>query len=101
MTKFTTTAAATLANRVSRRSFLGRSGQMLLGVVGGSALYMLMAGNANAAATAQLTCSCSSPCLHWGSCTCSGSTRMRNHYMCDGCYPQARCEFTRCTNIPC
>ena len=52
MNKLVTSAATGIAQRTSRRSFLGRTGQLLLGVVGGSTLLTLMSGVAQAATAA-------------------------------------------------
>lgn len=102
MSKSLAMAATGLANRTSRRGFLGRAGQLLLGVVGGSALMALMAGTAKAETDGILGCpDCPNPCLHWGTCTCSSNTRMRNHYDCPACQPKPACNFTTCTNFAC
>jgi hypothetical protein len=91
-----------LAKRTSRRGFLGRSGRLLVGLVGGSALVGLMA------PTAQAACSCPSPCLHWWTCDCGTSPyadrkRKRKHYDCPVCSTSRfyECSYTVCTSIYC
>lgn len=104
MTRLVTTAATGLASRTSRRGFLGRGGQLLLGVVGGSALLALMAGTAQAADAGTLSCSCSDPCLHWSTCACGTPARIKNHYDCYAggvCSGTFQCTYSRCTNYPC
>jgi hypothetical protein len=98
MTRLVTSFAGGLANRTSRRSFLGRSGQLLLGAVGGSALLGLIAGTAHGT----ILCTCNTPCLHWTTCDCGGNPvfKIKNHYDCPGCL-HVDCAFTRCTNLTC
>ena len=57
MTRLVNSVATGIAKRTSRRGFLGRSGQLFIGLVGGSALLSLMAGPAGAVAD----CSCTNP----------------------------------------
>ena len=98
MNKLVTSAATGIAQRTSRRSFLGRTGQLLLGVVGGSTLLTLMSGVAQAATA----CSCSNPCFCWTTCSCGTPARLRKHYDCPykSC-SDYRCTYSVCTGIAC
>jgi hypothetical protein len=99
MTRIVNSVAAGIAKRTSRRGFLGRSGQLFLGLVGGSALLGLMTGAGQAQIT---TCSCSSPCFHWTDCICGGTPpRIGKVYDCPVCGIHATCTFFRCTNLTC
>jgi hypothetical protein len=80
-----------LAARTSRRGLLGRTGQFLTALVGGSALLALLAEPAAA-------CSCANPCYHWSDCGCS--PKLARHYDCPGC-SMVFCSFIRCTNFAC
>jgi hypothetical protein len=99
MSKAVADAATGIAKRTSRRGFLGRTGQVLLGIVGGSTLFALMTG------TAQAGCPGYNCCLHWYTCDCStpylGHWR-RKHYDCP-CRrdPPPLCQYTVCTQTFC
>jgi hypothetical protein len=98
MTRVVNAVATGIAKRTSRRGFLGRSGTLFLGLVGGSALLGLMAGPADATAD----CTCSNPCYHWNACICgSNPVRIGKIYDCPVCGPNAICTFFRCTNLTC
>ena len=98
MAKIVNSVATGIAKRTSRRGFLGRSGQLFLGLVGGSALLGLMAGPAGATAD----CSCTDPCYCWTDCVCGGTPpRIGKLYDCYVCGPRAICTFVRCTNLTC
>jgi hypothetical protein len=99
MTRIVNSFATGIAKRTSRRGFLGRSGQLFLGLVGGSALLGLMSGTGEARIT---DCTCANPCYHWMDCVCSvNPMRMGKIYDCPVCGPRAMCMFKRCTNITC
>jgi hypothetical protein len=98
MTRIVNSVATGIAKRTSRRGFLGRSGQLFFGLVGGSALLGLMAGPAGATAD----CSCANPCYCWTDCICGGTPpRIAKIYDCYVCGPNAICTFFRCTNLTC
>ena len=98
MTRLVNSVATGIAKRTSRRGFLGRSGQLFLGLVGGSALLGLMAGPAQAMAD----CSCSNPCYCWTDCVCgTNPMRIAKMYDCPVCGQFAMCAFPRCTNLTC
>jgi hypothetical protein len=69
MTKMVVSFANGLASRTSRRSFLGRTGKLAVGLVGGSALLALMTETAQASSCP----GCSNPCFHWNTCDCWGN----------------------------
>jgi hypothetical protein len=97
MNKLVTSAATGIAQRTSRRGFLGRTGQLLLGVVGGSTLLALMTGVAQGAG-----CSCANPCFHWTTCGCGTPPRLKKHYDCpDHSCSDPRCTYSVCTGIAC
>jgi hypothetical protein len=99
MTRIVNSVATGIAKRTSRRGFLGRSGQLFVGLVGGSALFGLMAGNAGATIT---DCSCSSPCYCWTDCLCgTNPMRIAKLYDCPVCGQFAMCRILRCTNLTC
>ena len=102
MTRLITGAASMLAERTSRRGFLARCGQMMLALVGGSALLALMAGPA--AAETQGRCRCQNPCLAWMTCSCSGDwgrgRTLEYHWHCPSC-GEYQCEYYRCTTRRC
>jgi hypothetical protein len=99
MSRAVVNAATGIARRTSRRGFLGRTGQLLLGVVGGSTLLGLMTGTAQAAGCPGFTC-----CLHWYTCDCStpylGHWR-RKHYDCPCNHVNPLCQYTVCTQTFC
>jgi hypothetical protein len=98
MTKIVNSLATGIAKRTSRRGFLGRSGQLFLGLVGGSALLGLMSG----VGQARTTCTCSNPCYHWQDCVCgTNPLRIGKIYDCPVCGMFAMCMFKRCTNLTC
>ena len=99
MAQMVNSLASALAARTSRRGMLGRTGQMLLGLVGGSALMALMAGTSDAQQQERkaLSCSCSNPCLHWS--TCCGARHGRV-YDCPSC-SNYFCSYLQCTNLAC
>ena len=82
-----------IAERTSRRSFLGRSGKWLLGAVGGGTLFALSAQSARAQG-----CSCSNPCLYKTDCTCY--PKYRFYYQCPDCNTN-QCQYSTCTNFGC
>lgn len=96
MTKLVDSAAVSLANRTSRRGFLGRTSTLLVGLVGGGALTALLAGTAAGAEPNATTasCSCPNPCLAWINCTC-GPSRIMKHYQCPQCRDYL-CEYQVC-----
>jgi hypothetical protein len=99
MDSFVTSVANGIARRTSRRGFLGRTGQLLLGAVGGTALMSLMLGaeRAHADDNSVQGC-CDTKCYHWGTCDCSG--RLRKHYDCPSC-SYILCQYAVCTNLAC
>jgi hypothetical protein len=101
MSRTVVNAATGIAKRTSRRGFLGRTGQLLLGVVGGSTLLTLMSGTAHA--TIQGCPGWGDCCFHWYTCDCSspyaGHWR-RKHYDCPTCN-RVECQFTVCTQTFC
>lgn len=100
MERVVTSFATGLARRTSRRGFLSRTGQMLLGVVGGTALMSLMLGadRAEAGDASTLSGCCDTKCYHWSTCDCNG--RLRKHYDCPSC-GYVLCQYSMCTNLAC
>ena len=97
MTKMVVSFANGLASRTSRRSFLGRTGKLAVGLVGGSALFALMTETAQATGCP----GCSNPCFHWNTCDCWGNPwKIRNHYDCPSC-SRVDCQFSVCTGVLC
>jgi hypothetical protein len=100
MSRTVVNAATGIAKRTSRRGFLGRTGQVLLGVVGGSTLLGLMSGTAQAAGCGGYT-DC---CFHWTTCDCStpyAGHWLRKHYDCPTCGFHVQCQYTVCTQTFC
>lgn len=97
MTDIVSKTASGIANRNSRRGFLGRSGTFVLGIVGASTLAGAVAEQAHAADLCP--CSSGNGCLTQYTCDCVGS-RLAGHYACPSC-EDVQCTYTRCTLITC
>jgi hypothetical protein len=103
MEKILVNAASGLAKRTSRRGFLGRGGQLLLGVVGGSALLGLMAGEAQATHRCHKWRVNNDCCLHWYACICSNGKVKAKIYDCPRgrCGNDPLCWYWVCTSTKC
>lgn len=87
------TLTSELANRTSRRSFLGKSTKLLLGIVGAGAV----AGTLAEPAFAQ--CECQTPIqCELGDCLCAGSrhTWVWRCGDCNGCVHHETCSEVTC-----
>ena len=102
MSRAVVNMSTSIARRTSRRGFLGRTGQVLLGVVGGSTLLGLMSGTAYAGPSdcpGYTNC-----CFHWYTCDCStpyAGHWLRKHYDCPTCGLHVMCQYTVCTQTFC
>ena len=113
------TFCSSFANRVSRRSLLGRSSTLALGLVGGSALYGLMAADARGDDPIEGPCS-KQTCACWR--VCCKACAMGHHeepigetldlargkymqfysYIKYGTCPRGDCHaYAQCTNVQC
>jgi hypothetical protein len=83
MTKLITNGADALAGRASRRSFLGRSSAVLLGLVGAA----VVAAPAKADTVTCYNCGC--------------SPRLKKFTGCAHCKPPTGCTGVTCIETPC
>src|SRR5829696_6576590 len=101
MTSMVSETATALASRTSRRSFIGRTSKLVLGVLAGSATAGIFAQTASAACDDnQCQSFCPEPCVYQTSCECVGD-KIARWWQCPTCEFQACTWGPCCTNITC
>lgn len=97
MTQLVSNATTGIASRSSRKSFLGRTGKVMLGIVGAAAASAAFPDQAHAGGSCP--CSQGNGCQYQTTCDCVGN-KITYWYRCPNCETEL-CTYTQCTTILC